>query len=104
MGACSIGFSEKGEARKDEVIQAFRNRQEADRDDYACEHDEDDGDGYTGDFQTVNRVDFRGKVFADHDEANEYCLDHAEKWSTVVAVKVENETENYWWVAGWGAE
>ncbi len=103
MGACSIGFSTDGTKTRDEVVNDFRDRQADDRDNY---HDEDggDGDGYTGDFQTVNRVDFRGKVFADHDEANEFCLDHAEKWSTVVAVKVENETENYWWVAGWGAE
>ena len=104
MGACSISMTVKGDATREEVMQAFRNRQDSDRSYWLCEHD-DDGDGYTGDFQTVSTVKFADKEFENEDEAMDYCLDNAQKWTNVIAVKVKaSEIDPYWLVAGWGAE
>lgn len=106
MGACSISMTVAGDKSKDEVLKAFRQRQADDRSDWLCDNDEDDEDGYTGDFQTVNSVKFSGREFDNEDEAYEFCLDTAQKWDYVVATKVVNpeENKNFWLVAGWGAE
>ncbi len=103
MGACDISMTVRGNATRDEVNEAFRARQAEDRD---CNGHRD---GYSGDFQTVNSIKFTDKVFTDYNEAYEYCLDNAQKWSYVVAVKVVNDTDasdpkNFWLIAGLGAE
>lgn len=80
MGAHNIEFDiPDGPASK--VREAFKSRREDDR---ACNGHQD---GYSGDFQTVDDVEIHDKVFNDYDEAHKYCLDNAEKWSHVVAVK-----------------
>lgn len=106
MGACSMGFSAKISFTTAEVNKLFKENQECD----ASNH----GSSYGGGFATVNRVVFKDKVFDNHEDADDFCLDHAEKWSTVIAVKVianpdtvnqePSDPNNYWWVAGWGAE
>lgn len=64
-----------------------------------------DDDGYSGDFQTVNRVDYSylGKVYPSHQEAMEFALEKAEKWETVVALYFEDKGEIWTLLAGWGA-
>lgn len=104
MGACSISMTVKGDATREEVMQAFRKQQEIDRDNWYSE-DGEESDGYTGDFQTVSTVKFADKEFENEDEAMDYCLDNAQKWTNVIAVKVRaSEIDPYWLVAGWGAE
>jgi hypothetical protein len=98
MGACSISMTVKGDATEEEVMKAFANQQQEDR------YDNGHREGYSGDFQTVDRVKFTKNVFTDGEEAFEYCLSNAQKWSYVVAVKVVNTDSNYWLIAGWGAD
>lgn len=82
MGACDISFQLDNKATQNQIEQAFKRRTEADA--------EENGhrEGYSGDFQTVDRVDYKhlGKVFPSQSEAFEFCLNKAEKWTTVVAV------------------
>jgi transcription initiation factor IIE alpha subunit len=81
MGASNIEFTMPGKASKDEIKKAFERQQESDR---SCNGHRE---GYSGDFQTVHKVDFHlDKVFLSYDEAHDYCLNKAEKWETVVAV------------------
>lgn len=88
MGACNIEFELKGDATREDVKTAFNRQRERD----AAENGH--ASGYSGDFQTVNRIDFHdNKVFSSENEAQEYCLKHAIKWETVVAVKYEVRTE-----------
>jgi hypothetical protein len=45
-------------------------------------------EGYSGDFQTVREVkDHTHKTFDSYNEAHNYCLDTAQKWDFVVAVR-----------------
>jgi hypothetical protein len=99
MGACNIEFSLKGKASRSEIQSAFDQRVQEDAAENGHQH------GYSGDFQTVDKVDFKhlGTVFPDINAAEEYALDHAEKWSTVVAVYFEGPGGVCTLVAGWGA-
>lgn len=98
MGACSIEMIVKGDKTKEEVVKAFRERQDEDR------ANNGHNDGYSGDFQTVHNVRFSGKEFENENDALDYCFANAEKWVDVVAVKIVNESRNEWLIAGWGAE
>jgi len=82
MGATNIEFEVEGDKPFQEVLAAFKRRQAQDSDDNGHQ------DGYSGDFQTVHSVENHGhKVFTDYQEAQKYCLDNAEKWESVIAVK-----------------
>ena len=104
MGATNISHIMRDKLDKPAIEQAFRERQANDR------RENGHQEGYSGDFQTVRQVDFRflGKVFPSYTEAENFCLDKAEKWETVVAVyfadKGEYEGEIRTLLAGWGAE
>lgn len=100
MGATNISLGLKGKASRQEIDKAFRDRQAKDREYNG--HQE----GYSGDFQTVRSVDFHlNQEFKSFSEAEEFCLDKAEKWETVVAVYYKNDKgEVNTLVAGWGAE
>lgn len=81
MGACDISFRIGRKASRSEIEAAFRRRQDQDRLENGHQ------DGYSGDFQTVSKVDFHlSQVFTSQNEAYEYCMKHASKWDTVVAV------------------
>ena len=77
MGAYDISFTLDGSKSFEEVKKAFEARRESDR--------QENGK----DFQTVNTVVRHDKVFTGEGEAQSYCLEHAEKWESVVAVKVK---------------
>lgn len=82
MGACDISFNLDGKKTFSDVLKAFKRQQEIDS--------EENGhaQGYSGDFQTVNRVlDHSDKVFNSEGEAQDYCLKHATKGDSVIAVK-----------------
>lgn len=83
MGAESIYFTLTGKATVKEIKDAFQDAQEHD-----SAHNGHQ-DGYSGDFQTVNSVNTShlDTVFPDFNAAYEFCLDKAEKWCTVVAVR-----------------
>ena len=100
MGACNIEMTLKGDKNKNEVLKEFKDRQKMDANENGHQH------GYSGDFQTVNRIDFHNEIFDNYNDAENYCLDNAQKWESVVAVKylVNKETNKYdWLIAGWGA-
>lgn len=100
MGAHNIDFELKGKASKSEIENAFKSQRESDAAENGHQH------GYSGDFQTVRCVDFKhlGEVFSDYNKAYDFCLEHAEKWETVVAVYYKtNRGEVNTLVAGWGA-
>lgn len=81
MGACDISFTIGGKASRIEVETAFKKRRE--NDSIRNGHQ----DGYSGDFQTVDRVEYHfDRLFTSHTEALEYCLEKAEKFVNVVAV------------------
>jgi len=100
MGATNICHVMKGKQDKPAIEKAFRERQKSDQAENGHRH------GYSGDFQTVRSIDysFLGKVYPSYNEAEEVCLDHAEKWETVVAVYYEDKGETRTMLAGWGAE
>lgn len=88
MGAHDISFELKGKVKPIEIDKAFKAQKEYD------ENENGHQSGYSGDFQTVNSVDFHlDKVFNNHDEAMEYCLEKAQKWSTVIAVYYNQSVE-----------
>lgn len=97
MGATNIDLVIKGKADRATIKAAFEEQQKRDRN--------DNGDGsYTGDFQTVDRVDFDLREFASYNEASDYCLEKAEKWVSVVAVYYRNpKGEIDTLLCGWGA-
>lgn len=81
MGAHNIEF-DLNDCDFDEVQQAFRQRQESDGEENGHQS------GYSGDFQTVNEVKNElHKVFESYSEAHEYCMNTAQKWDFVVAVR-----------------
>ena len=100
MGANNIQFKLGGEKTFSDVKQAFTDRVKEDRQNNGHQQ------GYSGDFQTVSEVKNHGHLepFRDYDEAHEYCLDNAEKWDFVVAVKyLDKDKKPMWLIAGWGA-
>jgi len=80
MGTSNIEF-DIPDGPRSKVESAFKAQQRQDASNNGSR------EGYSGDFQTVSSVDFHSKEFTDYNEAHDYCLDNAEKWSTVVAVK-----------------
>jgi len=81
MGACDISFTLDGKLSPDKVRQAFLDKKK--------ENEEYNGhrEGYSGDFQTVDWCKITDEVFNSYNEAFEYCLNNAEKWSHVIAVR-----------------
>lgn len=82
MGACNIDFEIEGPATWSQIEKKFNDVRE--------ENQKYNGhqDGYSGDFQTVHKVkDHTHMVFNSHNEAYDYCLDKAQKWDFVVAVR-----------------
>ena len=100
MGAHNIEFRIQSKASWSEITNAFRGRRLADRE---CNGHQE---GYSGDFQTVQSVDMNhlGDIFDSYDEAVNFCLKHAEKWETMVAVYYRTPTMDIvTLIAGWGA-
>lgn len=87
MGAHDISLDLKGKLSKAEISAAFTAQREDDSQENGHQS------GYSGDFQTVHHVDFHlDKVFLSENEAMEYCLKHAKKWESVVAVYYNRST------------
>lgn len=81
MGACDISLIIGKKATTGEILEAFKAQREEDRIQNGHQ------DGYSGDFQTVDRVEYHlDRVFTSYSEAMEYCLAHSEKFCNVVAV------------------
>ena len=81
MGACDIQFELDKKATQNEIDKAFKAKRAEDAERNG--HQE----GYSGDFQTVNKVVFHlHNTFANYNEAAEYCQKVAKKWESVVAV------------------
>lgn len=99
MGACDISFTIKGKVDKIKIQDEFELQRSKD------ESENGHQDGYSGDFQTVSKIDFHlSKEFKTRNEAFEYCLNNAKKWETVVAVYyLDNKSQINTLVAGWGA-
>jgi hypothetical protein len=98
MGACDISFTLKGKVKFEEIGKAFRHRQGIDQIENGHQS------GYSGDFQTVDKViDRTYQVFDSYEEAFDYCLENCEKWVSVVAVRYKDGDKINTLVAGWGA-
>lgn len=81
MGACDISLIIGKKATVKEILEAFHAQREEDRIQNGHQ------DGYSGDFQTVDRVEYHlDQVFTSYSEAMEYCLARSEKFCNVVAV------------------
>lgn len=100
MGATSIDHVMRWKATPKEIEKAFKERR---AEDAKCNGRME---GYSGDFQTVSKVDLRYlyKEFNSYGEAQDFCLDKAEKWETVVAVYFKENDLELTLIAGWGAE
>jgi len=82
MGACNIEFELPGTPNFSAIEKAFKERQEQDRAENGHQA------GYSGDFQTVRKViDSTHRTFDTYEQAEKYCLENAEKWTSVVAVR-----------------
>ncbi len=82
MGAHNIEFDMVGAPSFSAIEKKFKEIREENRDYNG--HQE----GYSGDFQTVHAVkDHTHKTFDSYNEAHKYCLDVAQKWDFVVAVR-----------------
>jgi len=92
MGASNIEFEIDKKATMNQINKAFNRQRKQDRSYNG--HQE----GYSGDFQTVSEIkDHTHKVFNSYNDAQDYCLDHAEKWSYAIAVYYRiksNKTNN----------
>jgi hypothetical protein len=101
-GATNIGFFLPKKATKTEIEAEFKKRRKADAEMNG------DSDSYSGDLQTVKRVEYRylsdSNVFENRSKAEDFCLDKAEKWEFVVAVYFKQDGKVFTLVAGWGAE
>lgn len=82
MGAYNIEFEMEGKATMSQIETRFKQQQANDR-------HENGARSYSGDFQTVHRVDYTylDRVFNSYNEAHKFALEKAEKWVTVVAVR-----------------
>lgn len=90
MGACDISFIIGKKATQYEILERFKARREKDRAENG--HQE----GYSGDFQTVDGVDFHlDRVFSSHREAMDYCLSNSKKWENAIAVYFVEVTIEY---------
>jgi len=61
-------------------------------------------DPYNGTISTTRGIGISSRVFSNENEAEEYVIDHTEKWGSVLAVKVKNDKQEFWFVGGWAAE
>jgi hypothetical protein len=50
-------------------------------------------DGYSGDSQTIDKIELHRKIFTCRDRADKYCLEHSEKWEHGVAVYLNEEPD-----------
>ena len=96
MGAQFIDMTLKTTNKK-EIEEKFKERQEQD----IWEHGHD---AYNGTFSTVDYVKIIDRTFSNRDEAEEFCIDNAEKWTYAVAVKIqEDDKEPYTYIGAWAA-
>lgn len=85
MGAHNIEMVLDGKLSRSQVENKIEKQRREDRDYNG--HQE----GYSGDWQTIPRVEFRDKIFSNYEQAADYCLDNAEKWSHAIAVKFKEK-------------
>lgn len=85
MGATNISMYLPGTLTKEQVKAAFQKRKDEDRVEYGT-------DSYNGSFSTIDSVRIEDRVFDTVREAEDYCLNNAEKWSYAVAVKTRSKT------------
>jgi len=99
MGATNVSFTMKGSATRAEVKKRFEREQEEGT--YMNGHDP-----YNGTFSTIQNVKFHDhKLFDNESDAEDYCLEYAQKWDYAIAVKyTDDKGELQWLVAGWAAE
>jgi hypothetical protein len=98
MGAINIEMVLSGEPSSSEIKEAFKRQQGYDSSRNGHQ------DGYSGDFQTVDKVVIRmHRVFQSYDDATDYCLSEARKWETVIAVRYKEGDKINTLIAGWGA-
>ena len=84
MGAHNVNATFSGKLTPDQLRKAYFTMCEDLRDEYGT-------DPYNGTFSTI--ADLRietDKVFDSFDEADKYCLEHAQKWEFAVAVRYKH--------------
>lgn len=96
-GACDVGFYAPGSTSPDQIKEMFNQRRQELISMYGR------GDGYTGDYRSVDSIKFANVVFDSEQEAEDYCLDKAGK-SELLAVRFKDGEELKWLVMGWAAE
>ena len=78
MGGCDIYFSLDSKLSEKEVREAVRRQASNDEDENGHQ------DGYSGDWQTISTINFRGQVFETCGDAKEWCSNHTSKWEASV--------------------
>lgn len=82
MGAHSIELDFDGKLTKSQILSKIEKQRKEDREYNG--HQE----GYSGEWQTIPDIAFREhRIFDSYNDAHEYCLENAEKWSYAIAVK-----------------
>jgi hypothetical protein len=98
MGATTISFNLNGKTTPPDVRKAFsakcseaREEQEFKRQ----QDDEYDGDGYSGDWNTIDRLNILNRVFNTEHEAEQFLSDNTQKGdATAAKYKVVDETKS----------
>ena len=74
MGSCNVSTYVSGDKSRQDIRQHIQNLRSENRDYNG--HQE----GYSGDWQTIDQINFSDKIFNTEEEAHEYALDNTKKW------------------------
>lgn len=97
MGACSVAVAFPGNLTEAEVEKRYTELVRQQTVEYGT-------DPYNGTFATLPSLTiYTGKRFENFITADDYCLEHSEKWENAVAVKAMSDEKEWWYVAGWAA-
>ena len=100
MGAQNIDFERLGKLTKQEILGEFMCRQRRDKGNNGSQ------EGYSGDFQTVDTIEFDvlNDGTGDYEHDYDLALENAEKWSHGQAIYTKNSKgEDITLVVAWGA-
>jgi len=92
MGANYVSFNTTGTEKEVQIL--FEREQEQDR--------YENGHCYSGGIGMANGLSFKSNVFQSDREADEWLMDHAEKWEDALAVIVrEGDMKSHFRIGAW---
>lgn len=99
MGACAVEFKLDGGFTQSQVRDEFKRRQ-----DEAAEWNEDEEDGFTGDWDSIDYLKFSTTVYPDYYVAHHALCDNTQKGDAVAVKYIDASNDQMWLVFGWAPE